>query len=272
MTNEIYNKNLFTIYSSIPKTPIGLISIPHSGEIIPSDFKQFLSQNQNDCHEDLDLKVNELIDIEELREIGVIVIVSHIHRVCIDLNRDRNSAFLAWPKNTLGIDLVCNRPSIDQENYFLDTLYLPYFEIIKSIIVDTTMNAKTKLTNPFSIIDLHSMPSRPTDYHLKKNPAQKIIRDDFCISDLDGKSCQKNYLENIEQVLKMKFSVSTNDPYKGGFITQFCHQFQNVNALQIEINRKIYMDETTKMLNQEKIKILKPFLTDVLKNNFLKFK
>jgi N-formylglutamate amidohydrolase len=63
---------------------------------------------------------------------------------------------------------------------------------------------------------------------------------------------------------------SLNDPYVGGFVTEYVDQFRT-NNIQIEINRSIYMDETSKELLPLKVEKLKPLLTDVLIKGFETF-
>jgi N-formylglutamate deformylase len=50
----------------------------------------------------------------------------------------------------------------------------------------------------------------------------------------------------IEEIVGgLGFSVRRNDPYAGGYITRhYGRPRENVHALQIEINRTLYMDET----------------------------
>jgi N-formylglutamate amidohydrolase len=44
----------------------------------------------------------------------------------------------------------------------------------------------------------------------------------------------------------MGYSVARNDPYAGGFVTQnYGRPSSGIHALQIEINRGLYMDEST---------------------------
>ena len=51
----------------------------------------------------------------------------------------------------------------------------------------------------------------------------------------------------VEETLRgMGYSVVRNTPYSGGFITRnYGRPERGVHALQIEINRALYMDETT---------------------------
>src|SRR3989338_8017675 len=97
-----FNKNqLFTYYPSKNKLSV-LISIPHSGTLIPEEFKQYLTEDITHLSQDVDYKVDELIYIEKLQSHGIGVIVALIHRICVDLNRAPENAVLFWINNTRG--------------------------------------------------------------------------------------------------------------------------------------------------------------------------
>ena len=257
-------KRIFSFYSPHSLPLKGILSIPHSGEWIPNEFLPYLEKNRRDLDQDLDYKVNELVDIEALTSLGVAVIVSHVHRVCVDLNRDPSTAVFAWPENTQGKTIVLKKPApLIQEN-MLHRYHAPYFELLQSLIHEGVKDRKERL--PF--IDLHSMPSRPTEYHLKKNPNQSLERKNFCISDVKGTSCEKSYLDHAVKLFSMNHSVTVNDPYFGGYVTQFTKTLPMVNALQVEINRGIYMDEQKLELKESETQKLKPHLTSYLKEIF----
>jgi N-formylglutamate amidohydrolase len=115
------------------------------------------------------------------------------------------------------------------------------------------------------------MPSRPTEYHMKQNPNQKMHRPDFCISDRKGKTAKPDFINFFrDQLVLSGHESSLNDPYVGGYITEYVDQFRT-NNIQIEINRSIYMDETTKTLISTKVEHLKPMLTDILIKGFETF-
>ena len=103
--SEIFN------YYAPKNNYIGILSIPHSGEHIPQEFKEFLISNQSDLDCDLDYKVDELVDIDTLTNNGIAVIVSNIHRACVDLNRAEDKSVLNWKKNSKGIQIVTSEPS-----------------------------------------------------------------------------------------------------------------------------------------------------------------
>lgn len=246
-----------------PKEPfIGIVSIPHSGEFIPVEFKPFLTDDLKAIACDVDFKVDELVNIEKLNEAGIAVIVSTIHRTCVDLNRPENSAVLNWKSNSHGEKLVLAEPDAKLKSLLESKYHIPYFEMLKTMILELQKKAK----KPVSFVDLHSMPSKPTEYHLKVTPNQPLIRPDFCVSDIEGISCTKDYINSICKELEaFSANVTQNIPYYGGHITRFIHKtYSDINNIQIEISRGIYMDEQKKELNDVLVKPLKENLTSSL--------
>ena len=265
------SKNPFIdIYPPLTAKCQGILSIPHSGEMMPAEFLPYLSGDVEAYKEDVDYKVNDLIDIAALNDIGIAVMVAKIHRVAVDLNRNKEKAVLHWEVNTKGKPIRIQLPEPAQIAKYTTDYYSPYFEILKSILQDL----ESSFPNPevrIPVIDLHSMPSRPTDYHLKINPTQKLQRPDFCVSDLWWKYCHPEYIQFIvEQFAARSFAPTINDPYFGGYVTEFVHEFRT-NVVQIEINRHLYMDEIKKELLKEKATLLKNKLTQVLVETFKAF-
>ncbi len=61
--------------------------------------------------------------------------------------------------------------------------------------------------------------------------------------------------------------VEKNDPYAGGFITRnYGDPSFNIHSIQIEINRKLYMDEKNLLINKNMQEIQKIFSN--IFNNF----
>src|SRR5665647_711500 len=228
---------LFDYYAPMGKHYRGLLSIPHSGENIPPEFERFLSGDLKAYREDVDFKVNELVDIRKLQEAGIAVLVAHVHRVCVDLNRAEENCVLFWKENTQGKKLVAKDPEASDIERMIETYHRPYYEILKSSIRDLEKRKAGKV----SMVDLHSMPSRPTEYHMKQNPNQKLHRPDFCLSDRKGKTCEPEFIRSFQQgLIQAGHESSLNDPYVGGFVTEYVDQFRT-NNIQIEVNRSIYM-------------------------------
>jgi N-formylglutamate deformylase len=259
--------SLFDFYAPMGTQYRGLLSIPHSGENIPAEFEKYLSGDLRAYQEDVDFKVNELVDIKKIQQSGVAVLVSHIHRVCVDLNRAENICVLCWKDNTQGKKLVVQDPDALETQTLIEKYHRPYYELLKAALQDLEKRKKGLV----SMIDLHSMPSRPTEYHMKQNPNQKMHRPDFCVSDRKGKTAKPEFINFFrDQLVLAGHESSLNDPYVGGYITEYVDQFRT-NNIQIEINRSIYMDETTKTLIPAKVEHLKPMLTDILIKGFETF-
>lgn len=258
---------IFDFYAPLGTSYRGLLSIPHSGEDIPAEFEKFLSGDLRAYKEDVDYKVNELVDIKKLQEAGIAVLVAHVHRICVDLNRAETNCILFWKDNTQGKNLVAHNPDEKETLNFIEKYHRPYYEILKSALNDL----EKRKSGLVSMIDLHSMPSRPTEYHMKQNPNQKMHRPDFCVSDRKGLTAKPEFINFFkDELVKAGHESTLNDPYVGGFVTEYVNQFRT-NNIQIEINRSIYMDESTKELVPAKVATLKPTLTDILIRGFKAF-
>lgn len=262
-----YKSPLFSYYSPLGSRYLGLVSVPHSGDTIPEEFKEYLSGDEKAYREDMDFKVNELIDIEALQQAGIGVIVSHIHRICVDLNRSESNCVMYWKENTQGKQLVSRDPSPEVTQRFIETYHRPYYEVMKTFL----RGAEKQNAGPVNMIDLHSMPSKVTAYHLKINPNQKVDRPDFCLSDQRGKTCAPEFISHFRDAFAaLNYNATINDPYVGGYITEWVNQFRT-NNIQIEINRAIYMDEVDKVLVTDKSEKIKSQITKIILEGFEKF-
>ncbi|MBM3952907.1 MAG: N-formylglutamate amidohydrolase, partial [Rhodospirillales bacterium] len=91
------------------------------------------------------------------------------------------------------------------------------------------------------LIDCHSMPSigGPMD----QDPGLRRV--DMVLGDAHGTSCAPAVTETAERILtSLGFAVARNLPYAGGYTTRHYGQpHEGVHALQVEINRALYMDE-----------------------------
>jgi len=88
------------------------------------------------------------------------------------------------------------------------------------------------------LIDCHSMPS------MARTPIGRN-RPDFILGDRYGSSCTSAIVNAAADTLRaMGYSVGRNKPYAGGFITEhYGRPAENLHALQIEVNRGLYMNE-----------------------------
>jgi N-formylglutamate amidohydrolase len=73
------------------------------------------------------------------------------------------------------------------------------------------------------------------------------VRADFVLGDRDGTSCEPRFTEFVRGVLAgMGYHVKVNDPYKGvELVRAYSDPEAGRHSLQIEINKRLYMDEAT---------------------------
>ena len=117
----------------------------------------------------------------------------------------------------------------------IDGLYKPYHRALRKLIADAHRRFGEVL-----LVDCHSMPSSAP---LREDRP----RADIVIGDRYGTSCSPVVSDVVETILRGRgYHVVRNKPYAGGFITEHYGQPQTgTHAIQIEINRAIYMDERT---------------------------
>ena len=118
----------------------------------------------------------------------------------------------------------------------IDTIYRPYHRTLTAMIEEAYSATQFCL-----LMDCHSMPSSAVR-NLKSHHEPQI---DIVLGDRFGAACNRELSAEIEKFFaKEGFHVVRNRPYAGGFITEtHGSPHHNRHALQIEINRALYMDE-----------------------------
>lgn len=120
----------------------------------------------------------------------------------------------------------------------INGVYKPYHRQLRELVTRTWARFGFCI-----LIDCHSMPSTglPVDVG---GDARNI---DFVLGDRGGTSCASVVTDAIEgSLVALGYRVTRNNPYAGGFTTQhYGDPAGGVHAIQIELNRAIYMDEVT---------------------------
>ncbi len=138
--------------------------------------------------------------------------------------------------------------------------YLPYHRALKHLLADTRARFGYAV-----LLDCHSMPSaavaRPA--HIWRAEPRRGV--DFVLGDCNGASCSPALTACAEAALRRHgFTVARNTPYAGGFTTRFYGRPDSgVEALQIEVNRALYMNETS-LTPTGGLAALTPVLNDLI--------
>ncbi len=110
----------------------------------------------------------------------------------------------------------------------------PYHDALRALIAETCQAFGACL-----LIDCHSMPAGGSATRLGASI-------DIVLGDAHGTACAPLATRLVERDLAQRgYAVRRNDPYAGGFVTRhYGRPREGVHALQIEIARSLYMDET----------------------------
>ncbi|HEX3498084.1 MAG TPA: N-formylglutamate amidohydrolase [Stellaceae bacterium] len=231
---------------------------PHSGTEYPADFDYA-------CPLDI-LRTNEDTHIDDLYggapEHGATLLGALFPRSYLDVNRDvgdidETLLDAPWPhklnpgeKTRLGMGLVrrftkpnlpvyARKLSVAEMERRIERCYRPYHAALQGIC--------DRLHGKFGavwLINCHSMPARG---NAMSSDGPNALRADFVLGDRDGTTCTPELTDFVTRLLVGRgYSVKVNDPYKGvEIVRRHGIPAQGRHALQIEINRTLYMDENT---------------------------
>ena len=233
---------------------------PHSGNVYPPDLTAMTRLDPLTLRKSEDCYVDELFS--GVLALGCPLLKARFPRVYLDVNREPyelDPAMFDTPLpafvNTTSLRVAGGLgtiPRIVSENEPIyvkqltwedardrvERLYQPYHDHLSQLLTETT--------NAFGhaiLVDCHSMPSSAARLSTnRRNPGADIV-----IGDRYGSSCDLAISQTLEALFRQAgLSVVHNKPYAGGFITQSYGQPESgVHALQIEINRALYMNERT---------------------------
>jgi N-formylglutamate amidohydrolase len=242
------------------------ISIPHSGERVPDETPWLLGLPETVVKCDIDRFVDRLykpvVDTLDLK-----CITTAWNRYVVDLNRlpddvdadsvegSRNPSGtftmgLHWVKTTRGTRLMPHPISRELHEKLVERYFEPFHRDVRSVYDQFRKAGANKVYH----LDAHSMPSKGTKAH--KDPGE--TRADIVVSDCDGVSCEAFYKDLVmEAYSQTGLKVAYNWPYGGGRVTQtYGKPAEGQHAIQVEINRALYMNEETKEWIPEKARQL----------------
>jgi N-formylglutamate amidohydrolase len=240
-----------------PPTPLVFAS-PHSGRHYPEDMMSAAQLDAVSIRRSEDAFVDDLI--AEAPAHGAAVITAQFARAYIDLNRepfeldpgmfaDELPAFARsrTARVAAGLGAIARVVSEGQEIYRrkltfaearrrIEGAHRPYHQALEALL------AETQAAHGFAIlVDWHSMPAAAAKAGGRDRPADIVLGDRF------GAACAGVLPTRVERELEaMGYRVARNTPYAGGYTTEhYGKPARRSHALQIEINRALYLDEAT---------------------------
>lgn len=270
MQGDQSRNRVFSIAAPVrPSCPF-LLNSPHSGEEFPQAFLERSQLSRDTLRRASDLYVDRLLWPMMNRD--VTILAACFPRSFLDLNREpleldprlieeplpieanaqslRVSGGLGTVPRVIGeqIEIYSGKLTLDEVLARIERYYLPYHAQLNAELV--RLHA---MFGRVYLIDFHSMPSRLAPRSSGRPLPDIILGDRF------GTACAPFLIEMMERhFIAHGLRVERNQPYAGGYITEhYGRPAQGWHALQIEINRALYMDEEKMQLHSGFFQLLR---------------
>lgn len=235
-----------------------VLDSPHSGRDFPADFDACVSER--DLREGEDVYVDELWGAAP--SLGIPLLAARFPRTYLDPNRhagdiDPDLLDGPWPweyvpsgKARLGKSLVWRtledgraiygrRLKPEEVKRRIDRCHAPYHNALVSLL-EESFRERRKVYH----INCHSMRSVAGK---QSDDGEGRRRADFVLGDRDGTTCEPGFTAFVrERLVEMGYEVKVNDPYKGvELVRAYSDPRSGRHSLQVEIAKRLYMDEET---------------------------
>lgn len=233
--------DIFTLHKGT--TPL-LVSVPHDGTAVPDDIAGRLTASARRVA-DTDWHIARLYDFA--RELGASIIVPAYSRYVVDLNRSEDDVSLYPGQNTTGLCPVVQfsggpvylegqEPTPEEIRQRVGTYWRPYHEALGAEL------ERIRAEHGRAVLwEGHSIKGELPFLFEGRLP-------DLNLGTAVGASCSPALQQRLEAVLSAqdRYDHVVNGRFKGGHITRHYGDPANgIEAVQLEISQRVYMDEDT---------------------------
>ena len=237
-----------------------IFSSAHSGRAYPAAFIAASKLDPLTLRRSEDAFVDELFGAAP--ELGAILMRAHFPRAYMDVNREpyeldpkmfegRLPAFantrslrVAGGLGTIARvvgeakEIYARRLTVEEGLERIERLYTPWHRALRGLLQQAWRQRGVAV-----LVDCHSMPSSAIP--VETNPRGVKRNVDIVLGDRYGTSASAMFIDLLQKRLsELGYLVRRNKPYAGGFITEYYgNPSLNCHAVQIEVNRALYMDE-----------------------------
>ena len=244
-----------------PETPV-VVEVPHAGLEVAAPFLEPLVAPARSLARDADLYVDGLY--ADAPAEGATVLVARASRYVIDLNRGekdidsevvegargdvRMHHGLVWRTTSDGEAVVSRKLSAQELEERLELVWRPYHRELAAIV-----ERKRERFGIVVLLAAHSMPSLERAPRTPARDSAELAREpgrgraDVVPGTRGRKSAAGAFIDTVEaHAVGRGWTVRHDDPYAGGFTTQhYGRPADNVHAVQVELARRLYLDETS---------------------------
>jgi len=216
-----------------------VVSIPHTGTELPEEIAAELASDAMRELPMTDWHLGRLYDF--LPELGATTLVAVHSRFIVDLNRapqpqtlypGRFETGLAPEQTFQGESIYARRPSAEQIEARKRAYHAPYHAQLAKLLDEARARFGSVV-----LVDAHSVASKASLLHGE-------LEEDVFLGNRDGATCGAWLIDLLDERFSASdLSVARNQPYKGGYITDHYGRMDGVEAIQIEMCQRIYMNE-----------------------------
>ena len=219
-----------------------LISVPHDGTLVPDDIAARLTDSARRVS-DTDWHIARLYAFA--RDLGASMLVPKYSRYVIDLNRSEDDVSLYPGQNTTGLCPIVQfngepvyregrQPTPDDIAQRVDRYWRPYHTALRSEL------DRIRTQHGCAVLwEGHSIKGELPFLFEGRLP-------DLNLGTANGASCSPELQSRFEAALASqdRYSHIANGRFKGGHITRhYGDPAIGIDAVQLEISQRIYMDE-----------------------------
>jgi N-formylglutamate amidohydrolase len=230
-----------------------LVEIPHSGLQVPPEVESEIDASPSAMLRDSDIYVDQLY--QRAPEKGATLLVSRVSRYVVDLNRgpdDVDSVAVpkhpnarhlpargvVWRARTDGTPLLRAPLTVEQFARRIELFYEPYHRTLRDVAAQIQ-----EQHGQVVIVAAHSMPSAG-----RRTVGGRAVRRADIVPGTRGRSTADGRIIDLidSHFREAGLSVKHDDPYRGGWTTStYGAPKRGQHAVQIELNRALYVDEQT---------------------------
>jgi N-formylglutamate amidohydrolase len=248
-----------------------IVEVPHAGLEVDAEALATLVAPALAIGRDADLYVDELY--ADAPDLGATLLTARMSRYVCDLNRseqdvDRDTVLgatgrssphgLIWRSTTDNRAAIARPLPKSELERRLQAYYRPYHDKL-----DELVRERLDRYGFVILISGHSMPSRGRDGH--DDPGRE--RADVVPGTRQRSTAAAAVIDATEDVARrFHFGLAHDDPYRGGHTTvRYGRPAAGIHAIQIELNRRLYMDEQTLAKKTNEFRVVRSFCRALVK-------
>jgi N-formylglutamate amidohydrolase len=249
-----------------------LVEVPHAGLTVPDAVPGGLYALRESVRRDADIYVDQLY--QDAPTQGATLLCAKMSRYVVDLNRGPDDIDpltvqghpnpqphrprgVIWRMSTGGHALLPRALQMGEYQARLSEYYHPYHQVLSEEL--------RRIRAAFGhviLVAAHSMPSMGR--RAVRGPVSRQA--DVVPGSLGRTSADPQVIDYVDRHFRSAgFSVAHDDPYRGGWTTQhYGRVSEGVHAIQIELNRDLYVTEETGAPREESWSALQACLMELI--------